>query len=98
MKEQNCINVNIPMGELAQAIADKLVPFFADLKTPPLPKNEENYLTRKEAATLLNISLPTLTEYTKKGKLIGYRIGARVIYKLSEIENSLQKIKGGRYE
>ncbi len=32
------------------------------------------YLNRKQAAAVLHISLTTLTEYTKTGKIKGYRI------------------------
>lgn len=56
----------------------------------------EKYLTRKETAALLNVSLPTLNEYTKGGKIKGYRFGARVLYKQSEIEAALTKINVGR--
>ena len=47
-----------------------------------LKKKETIYLTRKEAAALLKISLPTLNEYTKAGRIPGFRIGYRVLYKL----------------
>ena len=52
-------------------------------------KELQKYLTRKEVSKLLSISLPTLNEYTKTGKLKGYRIGGRVLYRADEIEDSL---------
>lgn len=55
------------------------------------PKTE--LLTRKEAAILLGISLPTLADWTKTGKVKGYRIASRIRYKRHEIENSLLQIK-----
>ncbi len=57
----------------------------------PKSRQQEGYVTRKELAKHLKISLPTLHEYTKSGILPGYRIGGRVLYKLSEVEQSLQK-------
>jgi len=39
------------------------------------------------------VSLPTLNEYTKRSILIGYRFGARVLYKQSDIEAALTKMK-----
>lgn len=51
--------------------------------------NENKYLSRREAAKMLKISLPTLNEWTKQGKIKAYRIGSRVLYKPEDIENSL---------
>lgn len=49
-------------------------------------------LTRSEVVELLKISLPTLSEWTKKGWLNSYRIGNSIRYKRSEIINSLKQI------
>ena len=50
------------------------------------------FLTRKEVAHILNVSLPTLHEWTKSGKITGFRIGSRVLYKSGLIEQSLIQI------
>lgn len=52
----------------------------------------KHYMTREEAAKLLGVSLHTLNKWTKEGKLKGYRIGSRVRYVASELENSLTEI------
>ena len=67
----------------------------AEAETPKQVK--PNYLTRSEVAERLNISLPTLNEYTKKGIIPAYRFGCRVLYKESEIENSLNQIVTRKY-
>jgi excisionase family DNA binding protein len=54
-------------------------------------------MTRKEAATFLKISLPTLNNYTKTGRIIGFRIGSRVLFKLADLEQSLNEIVTSRY-
>ena len=51
------------------------------------------YISRNETAVRLHISLPTLNNYTKTGKIPAYRIGGRVLYKLHEVEQSLRKIQ-----
>lgn len=51
--------------------------------------SEQAYLSRTEAARILRISLPTLNEWTKQGKVKAYRIGSRVLYKPDDIDNSL---------
>jgi hypothetical protein len=87
-------NLSFPIDQLATAIAEKLQPYFLP-QTTEQPK-EEGYRTRKETANMLNISLPTLNEYTKKRILTGYRVGVRVLYKQSEIESALVKMKFAR--
>ncbi|RYE56582.1 MAG: DNA-binding protein [Sphingobacteriales bacterium] len=85
---------------MEQLKAELLEPITRELKTyltalQPTPATTE-YLTRKEAATLLGVSLPTLNEWTKNGTVQGYRIASRVRYKRSELETSLSKIKTRR--
>ncbi len=53
---------------------------------------KSGYATRKEIAATLDISLPTLNKYTKTGKVVGYRVGGKVLYKIEEIEQCLKKI------
>ncbi len=53
--------------------------------------SEDKLLTRKEVAKLLSISLPTLRSYVKRGLLKEHRIGARVLYKKSEVIESFVK-------
>jgi len=59
--------------------------------------DENKYLTRKEAAALLKISLPTLNQYTKIGIINGFRIGTRVLYKLKDLESKMNEIITSRY-
>jgi len=77
-----------------------------DAKFSILPKEENNqphYLSRKEVAKLLKITLPTLHDWTKLGRLKAYKIGSRVLYKPSEVQEALEQAqnlkhkKGGRY-
>ena len=91
MKFNQDMVFSFPIDQLATAIAEKLQPYFLT-QTIEQPK-EELYRTRKETAEMLNISLPTLNQYTKKRILTGYRVGARVLYKQSEIESALTQIK-----
>jgi excisionase family DNA binding protein len=84
----------LPMEELkteiSEAVLKQLSPLINSL-TPIQPEKE--LLTRKEVAKLYGVSLPTILDWTKTGKLIGYRIASRVRYKRSEIEKSLSQIK-----
>lgn len=49
------------------------------------------YLSRKEAAELLGVSLPTLNDWSKSGIVPSYKLGSRVRYRLSEIQAALRK-------
>jgi excisionase family DNA binding protein len=84
----------LPMEELkteiSEAVLKHLSPLINSL-TPLQPETE--LLTRKEVAKLYGVSLPTILDWTKTGKIIGYRISSRIRYKRSEIEKSLSQIK-----
>lgn len=88
------IQVNIPLNlnELANLIVNKLA--FSNLDFNQKGKDSEEILyTREETAKRLSISLPTLNEYTKRGIIIGNRLGRRVLYKQSDIEAALKAIR-----
>ncbi len=91
---ENIILSPVPMEELkteiSEAVLKQLSPIINSL-TPKQPVTE--LLTRKEVAKLYGVSLPTILDWTKTGKIIGYRIASRVRYKRSEIEKSLSQIK-----
>jgi hypothetical protein len=58
-----------------------------------LAKQDENiFLTREETCAILKINKTSLLKWTKKGRLIRYGIGNRVLYKKSEVLESVLKI------
>jgi excisionase family DNA binding protein len=66
-----------------------------DAKISNLPQNENDqsdYLSRKEVSKLLKITLPTLHDWTKLGYLRSYKMGTRVLYKQSEVIETLEKV------
>ena len=73
------------LSQISSLISNRLSEHM-ELQRPP---NPNKYLTRKEAASLLKITLPTLHEWTKMGWLTSYRIGNRVLYKEQELESAL---------
>ena len=80
------INLNELLEKIGQLIEFKLQGSFQK-SNPTL--NQSTLISRKEVAKLLKISLPTLNEWTKSGLLKSYRIGTRILYKLSEVEESI---------
>lgn len=53
----------------------------------------DDLLSRQEAARHLKLSLSSLHAYTKTGKLIGHRIGGRLLYKRSDLDRALKSTK-----
>ena len=51
------------------------------------PMTEERYLSRKEVSKLLDASLMTLSTWAKKKYLVPVKVGRRVLYKKSDIDN-----------
>lgn len=85
------------LQELKTEIAGEVVNQLSGLITQTqTPKPQTEYLTRREAAHLLGVSLPTLNEWSKNGTVKGYRIASRVRYKRAELEQSLSQFKTGR--
>lgn len=80
-------------AEIEAAVRKEITTLVESLNPP---KQEDELITRKQAAKLLGVSLVTITDWTKTGKIIGYRIASRIRYKRSEVENSLAQIKTRR--
>ena len=90
---QNLLLSTIPYAEF-QTLISTAVQTAVQAATEHLQAKENvEYLTRKQTSTLLGISLVTLSEWTKEGKIKGYRIASRIRYKRHEIEQSLLTIK-----
>ena len=83
--------------ELINFINSAVKEAFKELPNPAPSNTSETLLTRKETADKLKISLVTLNDWTKRGLIQSYLIGGRVLYKVSEIENSLHKTKSIKY-
>lgn len=84
----------IPVNELVTLITNSVMNQISNQPEKAAPTPEiEGYLTRHEVCKLLNVSLVTLNKHTKSKRLQAHRIGARVLYKKSEVINSLSTIK-----
>lgn len=59
---------------------------------PSSNKSENKYLTRKEAARKLKISLVTLTDWVNTKKIKANKIGGRVLFRESDVDQALIEI------
>jgi len=86
MAEANLILTSISKEDLSLMIRDAIrIEISEHLNNQP-KKVEVTYLTRKETAFRLRVSLPTLHLWSKEGTVKAYTIGGRVLYKTEEIE------------
>lgn len=81
--------------DISDAVKKELQTFISSLQQTATPAQPQ-FLTRKQTAQKLGVSLPTLNEWTKTGLVQGYRIASRVRYKEDEIAAALIQIKTGR--
>ena len=66
--------------------------------SPSKPIEQSEYLSRKEVAKLLKITLPTLHDWTKLGYLKSYKMGTRVLYKESEVKSTLERVPAFKHK
>lgn len=72
-------------NDILSGVQKQLEKFSQNFK----PKDPTVWLSRKEVSELLGISLVTIHDWGKKGILKPYKMGNRVRFKRSEIEQTL---------
>lgn len=71
----------------------KILDSIAELKNAiNIPPSVE-YYTRQDVAKLLKVNISTINNWVKRGKLISYTIGNRVLFKKTEIERAPVRIQ-----
>jgi excisionase family DNA binding protein len=78
---------NIDSAKELEEIIERAVQKVLSDKISAEPTQDPLY-NRKQAAEYLNISLGTLHTHTKKGRIQGQRIGSRLLYRKSDLDNS----------
>ena len=86
---------NLEVKELQELIENSVKNVLEQTVSKKEPETE--LLTRNEVAKMLQISLVTLTEWIKQGKIPALRIGTRVRFKKGEVLNSLKEIQTLKY-
>lgn len=89
---------SIPETEFKIMVLDAVKSAMSELTPKAQPKEKTpSLLTRAQSAKLLGITLPTLSDYTKKGIVKGYRIGGRIRYYEKDVLSALTEIKTIKY-
>lgn len=64
----------------------------------PAQEESAEYLTRIEACSMLHISLPTLSRYSKLGIITARKIGNRILFLKSDVEKALIDVSARKGE
>ena len=89
MQENNKITVSLTLD--AEALRRVIQELYPESKLPSLPiKEEETLLRRKEVAKLFSVSLVTISQWMKSGKLPYHRINSRIFFKKSEVWSAME--------
>jgi len=76
-----------------EQLEERIVQGVKNILKGVIQPEQEELLTRDEAAKFLNVSFPTLHSWTSAGKIASYGLGNKVFYKKSEIMASLTPLK-----
>ncbi len=88
---QNIILTQLSIEQLQHVSNNAVQTGLAQFK--PTQPEQTNLLTRKEVCKLLNITPPTLHEWTRNGTITAYKVGTRVRYKHHEVLSTLNRIQ-----
>lgn len=84
--------IQVTPDELVNLITESVKAQFQELSNQSQgkePKNEKEFLTRLETATLFKVSLVTIHEWQNNGILKVYKMGRRSFFKYSELLETL---------
>ncbi len=81
--------IQVTPEQLQNAIIEGINSKLDELKNHFQPKEPNDYLTRAEVSQMFNISLSTLHNHVKSGRLKPHYLGRRTYFKRQEVEYNL---------
>ena len=90
MKELNATQQAIIMS-FFDPFVDVIVDRVSERILSVTAKKEPKFYTRKEAAEILHVTLPTLARITKDGLLVAKHVGSRSLYEADDIDEAVKK-------
>ena len=88
---------SFPLESLKAAISEAVKAEVEKINFNNKPIQEPEYITRKETAKILGVSLVTLNQWQKQGLVPAYRIASRVRYKKAEVLKCLNQVQTSKY-
>lgn len=80
---------NVSMSDIEATLSRLLDEKLSNLQ-PANKQKPAKYLTRKETAAKLRVSLPTLADWTRIGILKSKRIGSRILYLSTDVDAAIK--------
>ena len=96
--DEKIILFPIPIEELKNLISEVLKKELEKFPSNNSPPQDPEFISRRDAAKLLRISLPTLSDYIFRSILPAYRIGNNIRLRKDEVLNALEKIQTIKYK
>ena len=87
--------VVLTRSELETTINEAVNKIIGEMQKKEIINKE--YITREEAARLLNVTIPTLHRYAKAGKVRIYKFGSRSLLKTEEVILAISENKIIKY-
>lgn len=92
MEQKDKIGNNLPQNFLI-ALREFKVEILESFRREFLKgSNDDEYLTRKDVARMLKVSVSTIDNWLRKGKLLKHIIEGKVYLKKSEVEKAISKV------
>lgn len=83
------INLNLPILEELKSRLEVIDSKLESVQNEKPP--EKVWVTNKEAAEILNVTLRTLQNYRDNGILSFSQVGSKIYYKVAELEKHLER-------
>jgi len=88
---EKSIIMSLNSDELKTLIVDAVKHAHEEITNGVVVEDNEDYLSQREAAKFLRISLPTIINWKKTNKIPYYQEGRKVLFKKSELLKVLRK-------
>jgi len=89
MKRKSILIENTSLEELVNEI-EEMIKRAIEKSESSTQDNSEQFITRKEASEMLQVTYVTLRSWHKKNVLKAHSIGNRVYYKTEDIQKAMQ--------
>jgi len=90
MESEDQFIVSLRVNEFTKLIDERIAKALSNV---PTPKEDDILLKRKDVASLFSVSLVTIADWMKTGKLPYHRINSRIFFKKSEVMDAMQSKK-----
>jgi excisionase family DNA binding protein len=88
---------NLTINDLTKIIEDSQQKLISEMFEKSQKSGNDEFITRKAAAQILGISIPTLSKYIREGLIPAAHINGRYRLRKADVINSLTEVKHKLY-